>query len=168
LTSGKLKASSYTLDKLNDVKAMEWASEGRNLEFATVGRDQIHFWALDRDDKLEYYDVFIPKGENGEVPELTSCEYIYLGESPKLLCGLTTGEILAVEYGSFKTVLRRILATGPIMCMKNFGKKIVVTSTDGSIYFWSYDSVLKDITLPNFSKINLQYSVNAIAYDPEG
>lgn len=54
------------------------------------------------------------------------------------------------------------------MCMQNFGKKIVVTSTDGSIYFWSYDSVLKDITLPNFNKINLQYSVNAIAFDPEG
>jgi WD40 repeat protein len=109
LATGKLKASSFTLDKLNDVRAMDWASEGRNLEFATVGRDQVHFWALDRDDKLEYYDVFIPKGESGEIPEITACEYIYIGESPKLLIGLTSGAIMAIEYGSFKVVLNRQL-----------------------------------------------------------
>ncbi len=75
--SGKLKASSYTLDKINDVKCMEWASEGRQLEFATVGRGQIHFWAFNQDDKLEYYNAFIPKKENGEISEITACEYMY-------------------------------------------------------------------------------------------
>lgn len=59
---GKLKASSYTLDKLNDLSIRKSPSEGKALEFATVGRDQIHFWQLNKDDKLQYYDVFI-KGQ---------------------------------------------------------------------------------------------------------
>ena len=59
-----MKASSYTLDKLNDLAIMEGGGEGRLLEFATVGRDQIHFWAFTKEEKLEYYDVFIPKDEN--------------------------------------------------------------------------------------------------------
>ncbi len=46
---GKLKASSCTLDKLNDIAIMEQATEGRLLDFATVGRDQIHFWAFTKD-----------------------------------------------------------------------------------------------------------------------
>ena len=62
---GRLKASSYTLDKLNDIAIMENQGEGRIMEFATVGRDQIHFWAYNKDEKLEYYDVFIQK-EEGE------------------------------------------------------------------------------------------------------
>lgn len=131
-----------------------------------MGRDQVHFWALDRDDKLEYYDVFIPKGENGDIPEITTCEYIYVGESPKLLLGLTNGYIMAVEYGTFKVVLSRLLTSGPIIGIRNVSKKIIVNSADGNIYFWSYESVLKDISLPNFSKLNLQFSVNAIAMDP--
>lgn len=45
MLNGKLKASSYTLDKLNDIAIMDSCGEGRLLEFATVGRDQIHFWA---------------------------------------------------------------------------------------------------------------------------
>ncbi len=49
---GKLKASSYTLDKLNDVAIMKVASEAKLLEFATVGRDQIHFWSYTKDEKL--------------------------------------------------------------------------------------------------------------------
>jgi|JI61114C2RNA_FD_contig_31_5897206_length_1675_multi_3_in_0_out_0_3 WD40 repeat protein len=75
---------------------------------------------------------------------------------------------MAVEYGSFRVVLSRLLANGPIIGIRNVGKKIIVTSADGSIYFWSYESVLKDISLPNFSKVNLQFSVNGIAMDPEG
>lgn len=63
MQSGKLKGSSYTLDKLNDIAIMNSCGEGRLLEFATVGRDQIHFWAYTKDDKLEYYDVFI-HGDN--------------------------------------------------------------------------------------------------------
>ena len=61
-TFGKLKASSYTLDKLNDVAICPAAMDNHLLSFATVGRDQIHFWNYTRDEKLEYYDVFI-KGE---------------------------------------------------------------------------------------------------------
>jgi hypothetical protein len=49
---GKLKASSYTLDKINDVAIMKVAGEGKLLEFATVGRDQIHFWTYTKDEKL--------------------------------------------------------------------------------------------------------------------
>jgi hypothetical protein len=49
---GKLKASSYTLDKINDVAIMKVAGEGKLLEFATVGRDQIHFWTYSKDEKL--------------------------------------------------------------------------------------------------------------------
>jgi len=61
-TFGKLKASSYTLDKVNDLALKKTAGEGRLLEFATVGRDQVYFWNYNKDEKLEYYDVFI-KGE---------------------------------------------------------------------------------------------------------
>jgi len=49
MSSGKLKASSYTLDKLNDIAIMDGTNEGRLLEFATVGRDQIHFWVFNKD-----------------------------------------------------------------------------------------------------------------------
>lgn len=49
---GKLKASSYTLDKINDVAISKVAGEGKLLEFATVGRDQIHFWTYNKDEKL--------------------------------------------------------------------------------------------------------------------
>ena len=49
LLSGKMKASSYTLDKLNDIAIMDTCGEGRLLEFATVGRDQIHFWAYTKE-----------------------------------------------------------------------------------------------------------------------
>lgn len=31
---------------------MDKCGEGRLLEFATVGRDQIHFWAFTKDEKL--------------------------------------------------------------------------------------------------------------------
>ena len=58
-TFGKLKASSYTLDKVNDIALSPEIHEGHLLEFATVGRDQVHFWSYNRDEKLEYYDVFI-------------------------------------------------------------------------------------------------------------
>lgn len=83
-----------------------------------------------------------------------------------MLIGLANGYIMAVEYGTFETVLSRVLTNGPIMGIYNVGHKVCVTSTDGNIYFWSYESVLKDITMPNFAKINLQYCVNSLALDP--
>jgi hypothetical protein len=41
------------------VSLLKTAGEGKLLEFATVGRDQVHFWTFNKDEKLEYYDVFI-------------------------------------------------------------------------------------------------------------
>lgn len=64
--TGKLLASSYTLDKINDVKVSSscYVSD-RVFEFCTVGRDQVQFWAFVKDFKheyrLEYYDVFVKK-----------------------------------------------------------------------------------------------------------
>ena len=40
--------------------------EGRLLEFQTVGRDQVQFWALTKDHKLEYFDVFVPRDGHGD------------------------------------------------------------------------------------------------------
>lgn len=49
--TGKLRASNYTLDKLNDIKISD--NPGKGLEFATVGRDQINFWSFSsKDDYL--------------------------------------------------------------------------------------------------------------------
>ena len=64
--SGKLLASSYTLDKINDVKVSSSCyMSDRTFEFCTVGRDQVQFWALVKDYRnefrLEYYDVFVKK-----------------------------------------------------------------------------------------------------------
>lgn len=52
----------------------------------------MHFWAFNKDEKLEYYDVFI-KGETEEdIPELTSCAYYtHDEESTYLMCGTSTG-----------------------------------------------------------------------------
>jgi len=65
-SSGKLLASSYTLDKINDIKVSSSCyMSDRTFEFCTVGRDQVQFWALVKDFKneyrLEYFDVFIKK-----------------------------------------------------------------------------------------------------------
>ena len=65
-TFGKLKASSYTLDKVNDLALRSGMFEGVLLEFATVGRDQIHFWHYNRDEKLEYLDIFIKPEEEDD------------------------------------------------------------------------------------------------------
>ena len=68
-------ASSYTLDKINEVKASENIySEDRIFEFCTVGRDQVQFWAYNRENKLEYYDIFVPK-KDGVVEEITAFDY---------------------------------------------------------------------------------------------
>ena len=50
---GRLKSSIYTLDKLNDISIRSQpVGESSLLEFATVGRDQIHFWCYTREEKL--------------------------------------------------------------------------------------------------------------------
>lgn len=93
--SGKLLASSYTLDRINDVKISEIVHISENqLEFCTVGRDTIQFWALDKANSLKYYDVFVPKQEMARektpddknptthemrAPEVTAVDYILFG-----------------------------------------------------------------------------------------
>ena len=66
LNSGKMLCSSYTLDKINDVKISNFTHDNQRVfEFCTVGKDQVQFWAVVRDSKedfrLEYYDVFVKK-----------------------------------------------------------------------------------------------------------
>ncbi|CAD8163025.1 unnamed protein product [Paramecium octaurelia] len=74
----KLITSSYTLDRINDIKLSKYSfSKERIIEFATVGRDQIYLWAFTKDHKLEYFDVFIPKNVNtNELEEITTFDYI--------------------------------------------------------------------------------------------
>ena len=90
-TFGKLKASSYTLDKCNDIALRNGMFEGCLLEFATVGRDQIHLWHYTRDEKLEYFDLFIKPEEDEEIPELTSCDYLTYHDKQYLMFGTTRG-----------------------------------------------------------------------------
>ena len=79
-----------------------------------MGRDQVHFWAYNKDEKLEYYDVFIQKEEEDtEVPELTACAYLHHDEeSTYLICGTKTGEILMVKYGEFQVTWKRKICSG--------------------------------------------------------
>lgn len=47
--TGKLLGSSYTLDKINDVKVCDAVfAHDRVFEFCTVGRDQLQFWAFNK------------------------------------------------------------------------------------------------------------------------
>ena len=73
--TGKMLASSYTLDKINDIKVGQSVyMSDRVFEFCTVGRDQVQFWAFVKDFKtefrLEYYDVFIKKVETSYIKNL--------------------------------------------------------------------------------------------------
>jgi WD40 repeat protein len=93
--TGKLITSSYTLDKINDIKISEntYSSE-RLIEFTTVGRDQIQFWALNNNEKLEYYDVFIEKKKTGELHEITAHDYIQESKREFILAGTSSGKII--------------------------------------------------------------------------
>lgn len=117
-STGKLLASSYTLDKINDIKVSSscYMSE-RAFEFCTVGRDQVQFWALVKDFKneyrLEYYDVFVKKvffyflllfinknkkGKDNEEVEITCCDYVRERDEEYVICGLTSGFHLFKNY----------------------------------------------------------------------
>ena len=91
-STGKIITSSYTLDKINDIKISEntFASD-RLLEFTTVGRDQIQFWALTTKEKLEYYDVFIEKKKNGDLQEITAHDYLEESSKEFVLAGTSSG-----------------------------------------------------------------------------
>ena len=81
--NGKLLSNTYTLDKLNEVKCSLYSfSNDRKFEFCTVGRDQIHFWALSSENVLEYYDVFLERNvQTGNLEEITSFDFIYFSRS---------------------------------------------------------------------------------------
>ncbi len=72
--AGTLLSSSYTLDKINDIKIIDKVfSLDRVFEFATVGRDCVHFWEFNKENKLKYYDVYLKKDEDNKLPEITAC-----------------------------------------------------------------------------------------------
>lgn len=77
--NGQLLASSYTLDKINDIQISQFQfSKERLIEFCTVGRDQIYFWAFTKERKLEYHDVFLERNaENNSLEEITSLDYLH-------------------------------------------------------------------------------------------
>lgn len=83
---------------MNDIAIQKTAGEGRILEFATVGRDQIHFWAFTKEEKLEYYDVFLKPDEDEEndVPEISSCDYLSYQDNNFLMCGTSKGELAII------------------------------------------------------------------------
>ena len=91
---------------------------------------------------MEYYDVFINKEEGeSEVPEITSCSYLsYDEDSPYLICGTSTGEILIVKYDEFKVTWRRKVCSGEIMDIKCCINRAIVASADGNIYYWNYNT----------------------------
>lgn len=86
--NGKLLASSYTLDKITDLKiSTRVFTQDRLLEFVTVGRDQVQFWALNREHKLQYYDIFLEK-INQKIPEITAVDYLDLPAKQLIAVGL--------------------------------------------------------------------------------
>jgi hypothetical protein len=139
-----------------------------------VGRDQIHFWAINKDEKLDYYDVFIraedeQDGHGEDKVELTACDYLSYQDSHYLLCGTSNGELVIVRYGDFKIVWRKIVCSGEIMNLKCYQNRTVIGSSDGNLYFWNHTTnVLQTEPNPSFVRLNLYYSVNSIFFDDEG
>jgi hypothetical protein len=82
---GELLSSSYTLDRINQVRCSRYCfAPDRVLEFSTVGRDQVYFWALSTENVLEYYDVFLERNrDTKQLEEITSLDFVYLRRSAK-------------------------------------------------------------------------------------
>lgn len=166
---GKLKASSYTLDKLNDVAILKTAGEGKLLEFATVGRDQIHFWSYNKDEKLEYYDLFIKPEEEEELPEITACDYLSYHDANYLVFGTSKGELGIVNIQNYKVIWRKKVCSAEILTIRCCLNNTCLGVNDGNLYFWNHNTnMLQSDPTPSFNKLNLYYSVNGIFLDEEG
>ena len=139
-TLGKLKASSYTLDKLNDVAILKVAGEGKLLQFATVGRDQIHFWTYTKDEKLQYYDLFIKAEEEDEIPQITSCDYLNYHDNNYLVFGTTKGELGIVNALTYKLIWRKKVCSAEILSIKCCANNTLLGVNDGNLYFWNYNT----------------------------
>lgn len=166
--SGKMLASSYTLDKINDVKISDKCySLERQIEFVTVGRDQIQFWAFTKDKKLEYYDVFIEKTDDQHIPEATAVDYLSHNNTQYAVVGLNTGELLFVKYGEFKVTQKLKLSTQEItgVCSNHIINRVLVTSLDGHIYHWQLDKFAPDF-MPSFVRTRFSSGVISIACEP--
>ena len=165
VATGKLRASNYTLDKLNDIKIAEYSHAG-GLDFVTVGRDQINFWTFSKDDKLQYQDVFIPKTKEGKLVEITTCEYI---DSSKILIGLTNGEIMIVNTETHRTLSHRLLCPNcsEITVMKEVKGHMLVGTMAGDLHSIEFSSILKEDDITNISKISFGSPVMSICLDPD-
>ncbi|EGR29688.1 notchless, putative [Ichthyophthirius multifiliis] len=162
---GKLLANAYTLDRINDVKISQVQRQQETfLEFCTVGRDTIQFWELDKQFKLSYFDVFVPKQtvtqsknskykqeENQqlikEAPEVTALDYILIDDEKEyVVAGLSTGEIVIVEYGNYKILYRCqvSLNSSQIIDIKvsNSMHRLIVTAMDEYIHYWDFEKIV--------------------------
>ena len=55
-----LLASSYTVEFINDIKINNFCfNKEFRLEFTSVGRDCVYFWALNSQNKLEFLDIYV-------------------------------------------------------------------------------------------------------------
>ncbi len=112
--------------------------------------------------------MFVGKDENGDVTELTCCDYIGKGDSLYLICGNTAGEVLIIHYGRFEVVERKKIAVSEMVSIRNCNasKRVVAISADGIIHHWTENSLLKEDIMPNFYRINIGSEVTAFCMDP--
>ncbi|KRX04875.1 WD40-repeat-containing domain [Pseudocohnilembus persalinus] len=166
---GKLLASSYTMDKINDVKiADKCFSFDRNFEFVTVGRDQIQFWAFTKEEKLEYYDHFISKNpDDEEYPEATAVDYISNDDKYYAAVGLQSGELILIQYGNFQQIYRNKVANGEIVSIygNSLLNRLILCSMDGSLMYWDTDKLTGEF-YPSFVKLQFPSCPTAISLEP--
>ncbi|KAL4455065.1 hypothetical protein ABPG74_006447 [Tetrahymena malaccensis] len=189
--SGKLITSSYTIDRINDVKISEIVHTVDNqLEFCTVGRDTVQFWALDKTNTLKYFDVFVPKQEFVEkssekessqtvmkAPEVTAVDYILFGSKQYAVAGLSTGEIIVVDNENFQIVYRtQVSLNGQEVLdvrVSNQVHRLIVTTMDENIHYWDFERQLQasnPFSHPEFmiswARLKVTSSVTSFSLDP--
>lgn len=59
-----------------------------------------------------------------------------------MLCGTARGELIVVRYGDFEVVWRKIVCSGEVVSVKCYGQRTVLGSSDGSVYFWAYNTTI--------------------------
>jgi len=164
---GQLLASSYSLDKLNDVKVSSRSiNEEHLVEFVTVGRDQVQFWGLTKAAKLEYVDIFMPKYDNGQLPEIVAVEYFYLKNEQYVIAGTRRGEVLIANFIQFRLIHTIPLAAGEITAMASsaLGSRILISTFDESLYYWDYLNY-EICNRPSFFKIKVPFLPISLAVD---